>query len=267
MQTPSIRIVGRSLLVPMILLLTTALAEARPVTWHNDIHEAAREATRTKKPLLVKFTASWCGYCQKMTSTFSDEKIAAQLADCFIAVEIDVDRNQEFASTVGVDALPTTLIATPELKVLKRITGFQTPSELDDHLDGMCHAKQKLAAGKGVEAQNASATTPAFDGLSLVTLIEKHELQLGNARITIKHRGQTICFVSQEERALFRQNPDRYWPALDGQCPVSSADAESQAGDPAIAALFRGKLWFFASEAHYARFTQDPITYARSVRR
>merc|ERR1712170_157712 len=56
------------------------------------------------KLVVVDFTASWCGPCQRIAPVFA--KLAEEMADvCF--VKVDVDENEETAQACGIQSMPT----------------------------------------------------------------------------------------------------------------------------------------------------------------
>ncbi|WUT33026.1 thioredoxin domain-containing protein [Streptomyces sp. NBC_00691] len=59
-------------------------------------------------PVLVKFTAEWCGPCRQLTPVLA--AMAAEEAERLRIVEIDVDRNPETTVRYGVLATPTLMV-------------------------------------------------------------------------------------------------------------------------------------------------------------
>ncbi|WP_369149470.1 thioredoxin family protein [Streptomyces sp. R44] len=59
-------------------------------------------------PVLVKFTAEWCGPCRQLKPVLG--AIAAEEAGRLRIVEIDVDRNPETTMAYGVLATPTLVV-------------------------------------------------------------------------------------------------------------------------------------------------------------
>jgi len=56
------------------------------------------------KLVVVDFTASWCGPCQRIAPVFA--KLAEEMPDV-VFVKVDVDENEEVASDCGISAMPT----------------------------------------------------------------------------------------------------------------------------------------------------------------
>jgi thioredoxin 1 len=59
-------------------------------------------------PVLVDFSAEWCGPCKMMAPILKD--VAGQLGDAVRILKIDVDKNQQLASQVGVQGVPTLIL-------------------------------------------------------------------------------------------------------------------------------------------------------------
>merc|ERR1719265_1622258 len=54
--------------------------------------------------VVVDFTASWCGPCQRIAPVFA--KLADEMPDVKF-VKVDVDENEETAAACGIQAMPT----------------------------------------------------------------------------------------------------------------------------------------------------------------
>merc|ERR1712139_357843 len=56
------------------------------------------------KLVVVDFTATWCGPCQRIAPVFV--KLAEEMPDV-VFVKVDVDENDETAADCGISAMPT----------------------------------------------------------------------------------------------------------------------------------------------------------------
>ncbi|MEV4424509.1 thioredoxin family protein [Streptomyces sp. R-07] len=66
------------------------------------------EVLGAELPVLVKFTAEWCGPCRQLKPVLG--AIASEEAARLRIVEIDVDRNPETTMRYGVLATPTLMV-------------------------------------------------------------------------------------------------------------------------------------------------------------
>jgi thiol:disulfide interchange protein len=90
----------------------------------NSYEDAINESERTKKPVLLFFTADWCGYCQKMkNNTMKDEKVKDILKN-YIVFYIDVDKNIDLSKKYYIKSLPTCIITNHQEKNIKYKKGY-----------------------------------------------------------------------------------------------------------------------------------------------
>jgi thiol:disulfide interchange protein DsbD len=67
------------------------------LTWEHSEEIAAAKARNEKRPLLVDFTATWCGACQELSlHTFSDPRVMEKAAAAkFVAVKVDATNDED----------------------------------------------------------------------------------------------------------------------------------------------------------------------------
>jgi thioredoxin 1 len=95
--------------------------------YEGPFEDVVNESKRTKKPIFIDFTATWCKPCLKMEQeTFSDEAIANKLNSEFIAYKVDVDdfEGMAVAQKYSVSEYPTYLIVDSNTKKIGTIKGF-----------------------------------------------------------------------------------------------------------------------------------------------
>lgn len=255
--------------------------EMSRLTWRKSYKQAADEARRRRRPILVKITASWCGPCRQMQQlTFTDERLKRRLRRDFILLELDADEHPDLIAGFHVEAYPTTLVVSSELKIVKRMTGYQSAGDLvsalelvkftpddprEDNDQDRSDFDQDVADDSTPVSALATLNTIklGFDGFCLVSLLDENRLRKGDTSLNVEHRGQTVCFYSDEQRQKFLANPDRFWPVANGQCLVSSKEGRAaELGDPRVGVIWRGKLWFFSDRETQQRFLAMPHQYS-----
>ena len=121
--------------------------------------------------------------------------------------------------------------------------------------------------------QNASPFLPSIhrdirlpvtlEGFCIVTLREQQEWQLGSEANQLVFDGQLYWFTSQRQRAIFAATPQRYVPALAGNCVVTFAESGvRKRGDPQYGILHNQQLFFFQGEDEQEKFRANPEQYA-----
>ncbi|KMO99445.1 thioredoxin [Streptomyces roseus] len=100
------------------------------------------------RPVLVEFTADWCGPCRQLAPVLS--AIAAEEAERLKVVQIDADRNPATVVRYGVLSMPTLLVFR-DGEPVKQMVGARAKRKL----------LQELEEVTGAAATGRAATTAA----------------------------------------------------------------------------------------------------------
>lgn len=111
-------------LLPAMLLLLFGFSANAQIKWLTDFSEAARIAAETGKPMLLDFTASWCGPCRKMDQEFWIRGDVAELSERFVCVKIDTDKNAELSKQYRVNAIPNVILTDSAGNAIDSNKGF-----------------------------------------------------------------------------------------------------------------------------------------------
>lgn len=86
-------------------------APASAIRWQTDLDAALAEARRDDRLVLVDFTADWCPPCIAMKhDVWPDARVARLVAERYVPVLIDTDRDGATTARYGVEGIPTVLV-------------------------------------------------------------------------------------------------------------------------------------------------------------
>lgn len=67
-----------------------------------------KEMIQSAKPVLVDFTATWCGPCKMMAPILKEVK--QEIGDAATIIKVDIDKNQQAAGEYQVQSVPTLIL-------------------------------------------------------------------------------------------------------------------------------------------------------------
>lgn len=124
---------------------TQALPDGAKLAWDEDFKAAIARARSQQKPMLIDFSASWCGACQELEhKTFSDPRVVRE-GENFVAVRVDLSpgkdtpEKRELLASYQHRGLPLVVLHSPNGEAAGRIVSF---IEADKMLSLMQSARQ-----------------------------------------------------------------------------------------------------------------------------
>ena len=130
----------------LAVIFITLTVKAQEITWIS-FEEAIELNKKTPKLILIDVYTDWCGWCKKLDKiTYKNNEVIKLINENFYAVKLDGEEKEditfkdhtfkykeegstkynEFAATImgGKLSYPTTIILSPEEKLLDRIPGY-----------------------------------------------------------------------------------------------------------------------------------------------
>ncbi len=96
------------------------------VKFEHDFAIAEKKAKAENKNLFIDFEATWCGPCKLMDKIVYNADVVVKASANIIAVKVDCDEHPDLVKRFGVKGYPTLILVSPEGKVLKTKSGYQS---------------------------------------------------------------------------------------------------------------------------------------------
>lgn len=117
-----------------------------------------------------------------------------------------------------------------------------------------------VSSGGLAVAQSAAEVTPVLEGLDPVMLVQGKEVQ-GNLKITVTRGTFQYLFATEESKATFEKDPDRYEIQLHGACARMGPPVT---GDPDLFSVYQDRIYIFGSGDCKKKFDATPAKYLES---
>lgn len=260
-------------LLPVLLLSFVAgwmqTAQAASIAWRKDLKQAAAEAAKTGKPILVQFTAEWCGYCHKMLDeTYSNSEVIRQVNESFIPLVLDADEHARLVEAIGVSAFPTTVIISPQLDVEGKIEGFHRAPSFTQRIEPFIKrpaARIEIAIAPPAKPEATLLNQPIRPATANLETAPPAGLDAAPpasepaAAPSDRAKSGSTTATAETTPAL---NVEPAPVAFDGLCLVSLLNARQfKPGDMAIEYEYRNVTLRFVSAAARQEFIENPTKF------
>jgi thioredoxin-related protein len=117
----------KKILLTVLIGLFSATSLSAPSISVDSLEDAVALANETKLPILVLFSAEWCGYC---TKTKNDIKSNIAKYQDIIIVYIDIDSRPELRKEYKVKKIPDYMLLNSKGEEINRQVGYLSHEKL-----------------------------------------------------------------------------------------------------------------------------------------
>lgn len=86
-----------------------------------------QEVVKSASPVLVDFTAVWCGPCKMVDPII--KQLAVEWAGKVKVLKCDADQNPDLVTSLGIMGIPTIMLF-KDGKMVERVTGYKPKDQL-----------------------------------------------------------------------------------------------------------------------------------------
>lgn len=127
-SSPLFRAVATAVLLVLATIPSRATAEAVWAEWDSALFARAKAESRF---VLLDLEAVWCHWCHVMEeTTYRDPAVVALMADRYIPVRVDQDRNPDLSSRYGNWGWPATIVFGPDGTEIVKLRGYIPPERM-----------------------------------------------------------------------------------------------------------------------------------------
>jgi YHS domain-containing protein/thiol-disulfide isomerase/thioredoxin len=263
----------------IILAATTPAPAQEAIHWQPTLDSARRLAAQTDRLVLAHFWADWCHACKRMDrEVLSQPSVVAAVHADYVPVKINADYYPATCKQLGVSALPTDVILTPEGQVIEQLRGASAAADYRGRLAQVAArargpgggAYTKVAGPPAGPSSSGSAppyASASSAGASPAAATPTRDSGGGAGAGSLAGPSRPVgppAAESGRPNASVGQAARAEEPlCLDGFCPVELCERAAWVmGDAQYGIRHRGRTYLFAGPEHAQRFWADPDRYA-----
>ena len=112
-----------------IAAISRVRAAKEIIPWRTNFADARKEADGSRKPLMLYFTAEWCGPCQSLRSTTWASKEVEKALREYVPVKIDIDEHPDLARQYVANSIPRFVVVDSGGTIVKAADGALPPED------------------------------------------------------------------------------------------------------------------------------------------
>jgi len=178
MPRDSSRAVAGALLLGAFLgLATPAGAASGPerVDWLSSLDLALEEAILTRRPVLLNFTATWCGWCRRLEATTFRDPGFIQSARSFVTVQVDGDKERGLASLYRVKGYPTTVFLDRRGREIGRIVGYRDAASFAAEMARALQGREPISEVRKAAEENPGDARAQYELGDVLLAVGEYE--------------------------------------------------------------------------------------------
>jgi Flp pilus assembly protein TadD len=128
--------------------VTAEMPATPPLRWHTKLPDALREASADGKPVLVMFSAPWCGYCKKMEREVLPDAEVINYLKGYILAYINIDENDSLSTQYQIKGVPSFVIMDGKGNAKRKIEGFHAVRSFVSELETYQKMRAEVSEAK-----------------------------------------------------------------------------------------------------------------------